>query len=225
VIMARPTASLAVYLQQFGRALRTMPGKLFGLIIDHVSNVKRHGLPDRPRFWTLDRREKRAKRERDPEEIPLTACRACSRPYERVLPACPHCGNVPELTLQARASIEQIDGDLVLLDREKLAEMRAATELESPSALGERATFAAGAIAGRGAINKQIERIQSQNDLKDAIANWAGIQRAIGRDDQQSYRRFYHAAGVDVLSALALPRVEMDALRTKIEGWINKNDT
>jgi len=48
VIMARPTASLAVYLQQFGRALRTMPGKLFGLIIDHVSNVKRHGLPDRP---------------------------------------------------------------------------------------------------------------------------------------------------------------------------------
>ena len=60
VIMARPTASLAVYLQQFGRVLRTMAGKTYGLVIDHVSNWKRHGYPDKPKVWTLDRREKKS---------------------------------------------------------------------------------------------------------------------------------------------------------------------
>jgi DNA repair protein RadD len=73
VIMARPTASLAVYMQQFGRALRVLAGKAYGLVIDHVSNWKRHGFPDKPHYWTLDRRDKRAKREKDPEDIPLTA--------------------------------------------------------------------------------------------------------------------------------------------------------
>lgn len=220
VIMARPTASLAVYLQQFGRALRVMIGKSYGLIIDHVSNVKRHGLPDKGRMWTLDRREKRAKRDKDPEKIPLTACRECSRPYERVLPACPHCGHVPEVSMIARREIEQIDGDLVLLDREKLAEMRKAVILESPSEVGERVGFAAGPIAAKRAVNLQIERIGMQRDLSDAIAQWAAIQRQRGRDDQQSYRRFYLTAGVDVLTALTLPRAEMDELRAKIEGWI-----
>jgi len=220
VIMARPTASLAVYLQQFGRALRVLPGKRFGLIIDHVSNFKRHGLPDKPRFWTLDRREKRGKRDRDPEEVPLTACRACSRPYDVVLPACPHCGNVPEVAPSSRGNIEQIAGDLVLLDRSKLDEMRAATQLESPAAIGQRVGSVAGEVAAKRAINNQIERIGMQRELSEIIAQWAGVQRSRGRGDQESYRRFYHAAGVDVLTALSLPHADMDALRVKIEGWL-----
>lgn len=220
VSMARPTASLAVFLQQCGRALRTMLGKLYGLIIDHVSNWKRHGLPDKRRIWTLDRREKRGKRPVDPEEIPMTVCKNCSRPYEKVLIACPRCGTVPEVMPSARSQIEQIDGDLILLDRAKLAEMRAAAELESPASVGERVAAVAGAIAGKGAINNQIARIQEQQRLSAAIANWAGLQRALGRDDQQSYRRFYLTLGVDVLTALTLPRAEMEKLANTIEGWL-----
>jgi len=220
VIMARPTASLAVYMQQFGRAMRVIAGKAFGLVIDHVSNYKRHGFPDKPRAWTLDRREKSGKREKDPEEIPLTACRECSKPYERVLPACPHCGFAPEVSASARREIECIDGDLILLDREKLAEMRKAAELESPAAIGERVAFAAGPIAGKRAVNLQIERIGVQRDLSDAIAQWAGVQRAKGRGDQESYRRFYYAAGMDVLSALALPRADMETMLERVRGWL-----
>lgn len=220
VIMARPTASLSVYLQQCGRALRKMLGKLYGLIIDHVSNWKRHGFPDKKRFWTLDRREKRAKRPVDPEEVPLTVCRSCSRPYERVLTACPRCGAVPEISLSARGSIEHIDGDLILLDREKLAQLRAATELETPASVGERVWYAVGSHAAKFHTNAQIERIQMQQRLSNAIANWAGLQRALGRDDQQSYRRFYLTLGVNVLSALALSRVEMEKLAETVEGWL-----
>lgn len=221
VIMARPTASLAVYLQQFGRALRPMAGKLYGLIIDHVSNWKRHGYPDKPHYWTMDRRDKRAKREKDPEDIPLTVCRGCSRPYERCLPSCPRCGWSPPLPEGGGRSIEEIDGDLVLLDRAKLAEMRKAIMLPSPADVGNRTAFVAGDMAAKGAINRQIERHQAQQRLDAAIAQWAGIQRHKGRDDQQSYRRFYLATGVDVLTALSLPRSDMEALAAKVEGWYN----
>jgi len=43
VIMARPTLSLGLYLQQIGRALRTADGKTEARIIDHAGNVQRHG--------------------------------------------------------------------------------------------------------------------------------------------------------------------------------------
>lgn len=219
VIMARPTASLGLYLQMFGRALRPFAGKLYGLIIDHVSNWKRHGLPDKDRSWTLDRGEKRAKREKDPEEIELTACQGCSRPYERVHHACPYCGWQPDLTPAARRSIETVDGDLLLLDRDVLAKMRAQTVLEAPASVAERVTAVAGPIAGKAAANRAIERHQAQKRLSDAIAQWAAIQREKGRADQETYRRFYLTTGVDVLSALTGTRQELDALATKVEGW------
>lgn len=219
VIMARPTASLAVYLQQFGRALRILPGKLFGLIIDHVSNWKRHGFPDKPHYWTMDRRDKRGKREKDPEDLPLTVCKNCSKPYEVFHFCCPYCGYEPIITPQQRQSIEQIAGDLMLLDRAKLEEMRKAIILPSPAAVGTAAHSVAGPLAGAGAVNRQIERIQAQQRLDAAIAQWAGIQRHKGRSDRESHRRFYHAAGVDVLTALSLPRVDMEALAEKVESW------
>lgn len=219
VIMARPTASLAVYLQQFGRALRPMVGKPYGLVIDHVSNWKRHGLPDKPHVWSLDRRERRAKKEPDPEDIPLTVCRGCSRPYERALYACPFCGWEPPLPDPASRTLQQVDGDLMLLDRAILEQMRAAMVLETPASAAQRVAAVAGDLAGRGVANRTIERHQAQIRLRQAIEQWAGIQRWRGRDDRQSYRRFYITTGVDVLSALTLPRADMDKLASTVEGW------
>lgn len=221
VIMARPTASLAVYLQQFGRALRMLAGKLYGLIIDHVGNWKRHGFPDKPRIWTLDRRDKRGKTEKDPEMIALTTCRNCGRSYEAFLPKCKHCGHAPELTPAERGKIECVAGDLILLDRAKLAEMRRATELESPAAVGSKAAFVAGPGAGNARVQSQIEKIQAQRRLADAIAQWAGWQRHLGRSDQESYRRFAAAAGMDVLSALAADRTrqDYDKMAEMIDNW------
>lgn len=224
VIMARPTASLAVYLQQIGRGLRPMPGKLFGLVIDHVGNWKRHGFPDKPHRWTLDRREKRAKKKPDDEEIPLTRCLSelCGKPYVKALPRCPFCGEAPPLPEPGgRGSPEKVEGNLVLLDREALAKLRAEIELDSPAAVASRATFAAGEMAGAGAAKRQIEKIAAQKRLKDAIAQWAGIQRFKGRDDQESYRRFYLTLGFDVLSALGSARTRQEYEETAeiIEGW------
>lgn len=226
VIMARPTASLSVYLQQFGRALRVLAGKVFGLVIDHVSNWKRHGFPDKPHYWTLDRREKKsAKKEKDPEEIELTVCRGtteapgCSRPYERCLPACPYCGTVPPLPAPGDRTLIKVDGDLTLLTREMIAQMQAATVLESPADIAERVAFVAGRVAGLGAANRQIERHGAQERLRAVIEQWAGCERAKGRSDAETYRRFYLTTGFDVITAQTLDRADMDALATRVEGW------
>lgn len=223
VIMARPTQSLAVYMQQFGRALRPAPGKTHGLIIDHVSNWKRHGLPDKPRTWTLDRRDKRAKKAPDPDDIPLTSCRECSRPYERVLPACPYCGAEPPLPDPRARTIEQVDGDLMLLDRAKLAEMRAAMILEAPADMETRVAMAAGPVAGAGARNRQMAKIGAQTRLREAIEQWAGIRRHMGETDQMIHRRFWHATGMDVMTALAADRDRGDyeSMSQIVEGWYN----
>jgi len=222
VIMARPTASLGVYLQQFGRALRPMQGKSHGLVIDHVSNWKRHSFPDKQHIWTLDRREKRAKREPDPDDIELTACRECSRPYERTHPACPYCGHEPVVASGGGRSIDQVDGDLMLLDRDALAKLRASMVLEAPADTQDRVTAAAGALAGKGAANRQYERHQAQQRLREAIEQWAGVRRAMGEDDRVITRRFYLTLGVDVLTAMSGKRAEMESLATTVEGWYNR---
>jgi len=194
-----------------------------GLVIDHVSNYKRHGFPDKAHAWSLARREKRSsKKEKDPEEIDLTACRECSRPYEACLPACPYCGAVLPLPDPTSRKPETVDGDLVLLTREMIAAMQAAAVLESPAAMHDRVSHAAGPLAGKGALNRQTEKIQAQERLREAIALWAGIQRQRGRSDSESYRRFYLSTGVDVLSAMALDdRAAYETMAARVEEWCN----
>lgn len=220
VIMARPTASLAKYLQQIGRALRPAPGKT-ALIIDHVSNVIRHGLPDIPREWTLDRRQKKAKQVKDPDEIELTVCKNCLKPYEKFRTICPYCLFEKPLSEPRSRSIEMVEGDLVLLDREALERMRRGTMLEAPGSVAERVARVAGPIAAKGVANRQMEKIAAQGELKDAIAQWAAIERSRGFTDREIYRRFYLSTGMDVLTALDGSRTRQDYLTTaeRVKGW------
>ena len=220
VIMARPTASLAKFLQQCGRALRPLPGKT-ALIIDHVSNVIRHGLPDMEREWTLNRREKRAKSQNDPNEIPLTVCKNCLKPYEKFRTVCPYCGFEKPLPEPQARSIEMVEGDLVLLTREMLERMRRGTILESPADIAARVNRVAGPIAAKGVANRQAEKIAAQADLKEAIAQWAAIERLQGFNDREIYKKFYLTTGMDVLSALdgSHSRQEFEDMVLRIKDW------
>jgi outer membrane PBP1 activator LpoA protein len=97
--------------------------------------------------------------------------------------------------------------------------MRAAMTLEAPADVGARVAYAAGEIAGRGAVNRQMDRIGSQNALKAAIEQWAGIRLHGGDEERTVHRRFYLTCGMTVLQAMALSRAEMDDLRVTVEGW------
>lgn len=227
VIDASPTASLAAYLQRVGRCLRPNPadpGKV-AIIIDTVSNIKRHGFPDRRHVWTLDRREKRAAKAPDPELIEIAVCPLTGRPYEKIhIANCPHCGLShvkPSGATGVGRAVEVVAGDLTKLSAEDLAALRAATVLPDPNAI-DLSGMSAGAQAGQ--RNIAYANIQAQRELADAIADWAGFQRhGQGRDDSEIYRRFYQATGIDIASVLGGSRADMIAMTERVKGWMTQH--
>jgi superfamily II DNA or RNA helicase len=218
---ARPTKSFSLFTQQFGRALRVMPGKEYALIIDHVGNVLEHGLPDAPQVWTLDRGTSRP-RKTATDAIPLRACDECSRPYESVLVSCPWCGN--HYTPAARSSPELVAGDLVELDAAILAELRQDVEKNSehPDDVKARVRRTAGDFAAQGAANRQREKLEAIAALKASMAFWAGYHSELGREPREVQKRFFHAFGVDSLSSQALKRAETITLADKINADIGR---
>lgn len=101
----RPTKSVALQLQKWGRALRKKAYS--ALIFDHAGNVEHHGMPDDDRDWTLAGMERKEKAPGDAASAvrQCPACYFCHRPA----PVCPNCGSV--YPVQSRM-VEQIDGDL-----------------------------------------------------------------------------------------------------------------
>jgi len=63
-ILARPTKSVALYLQMVGRVLRVAPGKSGALILDHAGNILEHGPPHIERVWTLQGASKKRRTEK-----------------------------------------------------------------------------------------------------------------------------------------------------------------
>lgn len=211
VSMGRASMSFPWFAQAFGRPCRPSPGVDIATVIDHVGNViPRHGVPDAPRVWTLDRRERRARSGPD-DILPIRACPKCTRVYERYMPACPYCGHVP--VPASRAAPEFVDGDLYELDADVLARLRGLA-----GKIDERPAYPYGATPEvRGRLDRlHRERGQSQRHLRDQMAWWGGLQRALGRDDREGYRRFYLSFGVDVATAQTLPAREAGVLAERI---------
>lgn len=120
-ILLRPTQSLALYLQQVGRALRPYPGKTHATILDHVGNCHRHGLPDDDRTWSLDSKPRR-QRKKDAEETPIRQCEQCYAVHAPA-PSCPSCGFV--YPVHSR-EVQEVEGDLteIVTDPARLAAKR-----------------------------------------------------------------------------------------------------
>lgn len=107
VIAARPTKSLALYLQIVGRGLRPAPGKS-AVLLDHAGCVAVHGAPQDPREWSLAGRPKRGVASGGAS--PLKRCPECGRMVDRTEPACPECGY--EWPASECRPLEQVEGDL-----------------------------------------------------------------------------------------------------------------
>lgn len=219
VIMARPTKSLGKFLQMCGRGLRPAKEKPFLILIDHVGNVKEHGLPDTKRKWTLDRISRRRKKL---NLIKICSNWECNAPYDRLLHECPYCGTVPPTGAGAsggRVGPQQVDGDLVMIDPDTLRELEAATHLESPASVAQRVAAVAGGNAGTRAMNNQMERIETQKKLAEAIALWAGVQRhERNLTDRQIHKLFYIEYDMTITQALSEPRADMQKRIEELDG-------
>lgn len=209
---AAATESFGRFAQRFGRGLRVLEGKTHMIYLDHVGNVMRHGLPDAPRVWTLDRRERRSKPKAG-DEIPLTVCLnpLCLAPYERCYPACPYCGAKP--LPSNRTAPEYVDGDLTELDPAALAALRGEVARIDGAA---RVPVGLDGPAAQAVKNRHVERQHAQKELRAHLALWAGRRRDEGQGDAEIMRRFYHTFGCDVMSAQALGRSDAEALTARI---------
>lgn len=91
-ILARPTASLTIYLQQVGRVLRPAANKAKAIILDHACNVMNHGMPDMERKWSLT--EGAPKPSKKAVEQLVRACPKCSYINLPTVLNCEKCGHV-----------------------------------------------------------------------------------------------------------------------------------
>jgi superfamily II DNA or RNA helicase len=87
-ILARPTQSLTLYLQQVGRVLRVAPGKSTAIVLDHAGCTEMHGYATDDREWTL------AGRQTKPGGAPVKTCPKCYASLPSATQVCPVCGNV-----------------------------------------------------------------------------------------------------------------------------------
>ena len=135
-ILLRPTQSLGLYLQQVGRVLRPSPGKDFAILLDHVGNCERHGLPDSPREWSL---KGRAAGTRDSVGPAMRICQSCFAAQPQGA-QCRFCK--VEFEIKSR-EIDHVEGDLVEMNPElrkwlnKKEQRKARTEEELVE-LGEK---------------------------------------------------------------------------------------
>lgn len=92
-ILARPTLSLTMHIQQVGRVLRACEGKPDALILDHAGNVLRHGRVEEfspPELSSIDKRTDKKAKIHVSDLFPCPACRAVMSPGQRVCGECGH---------------------------------------------------------------------------------------------------------------------------------------
>lgn len=105
VILLRPTESLTLFIQQTMRAMRYQPNKQ-AIIIDHVGNWYRHGLPNTEHNWQEHFEGSKKKKSKN-NSVPIKECPECFGVVESAYTVCPYCGcEFPKE--------EQVDYDLVL---------------------------------------------------------------------------------------------------------------
>lgn len=222
VSFARPTASYGLFVQQFGRGLRPLAGKSHGVIIDHVGNIfgpRGHGLPDKPRIWSLDGAPRRDAL--DPDELPLRCCPnpECFRVFEGYDRVCPYCGFRP--TVQQRDRPELVDGDLTEIDAAALARLRG--EAEAVMSPERPLPVHAGRPAVIATQRRHVEQQTAQAALRDTIAWWAGYARdGLRLPDGAAYQRFFRTFGLDVLTAQTLNAADAAKLTARINDDIER---
>jgi superfamily II DNA or RNA helicase len=130
LVDAKPTMSLARWLQFIGRGLRIERGignlieaqalglpihKKEILLLDHAGNVLRHGMPDEDREWSLDGAEG-VKRVSNDTVAPVRTCKACWMVFRSNQQQCPSCGTPYTNRLR---EIEHEAGELQEIQRQR----------------------------------------------------------------------------------------------------------
>ena len=231
VIMLRKTESYALYKQQFGRALRTLEGKEFGILIDHVGNVEHfmheHMLayPHQDPPWSLDRPKRKRNKSTELDRIVSRVCPDC---FARYVPSthnkhqCPYCNHVEtkEEELDALKKFQAKQGTLIEMNIDfinKLLDERKKVD-RSPEEV-KHFMANAPAVARNSAVANHTKRLNAQTILRDKIQRWCTVRAGMfGLDVQATQREFEVQFGVNILKAQVLSEREANELVEKMNN-------
>ena len=106
IVMARPTKSYNLHIQQLGRGTRPYDGKNRFIVLDHAGNLSRHGFITSDKEVDLDgiKQEERA--------AGVRVCDECFTCYPNTQPSCPSCNHKNTPKAGTKAEVEQVDGQL-----------------------------------------------------------------------------------------------------------------
>lgn len=238
VMFARPTASYALYAQQFGRGLRLMIDKAFmamwesytpeqrkavvaqsgkpvAHIHDHVGNVLHfYGPPDKPREWTLERGGRRST---PSDAIPLRVClnMVCLQPYERFYPRCPYCGMEPPVPAGVTLP-KEVDGDLTLYTPEMLRALFGVDNVNAALDIKPNEFCAIPPNIPRDAIRaiqtRHHQKLREQSRLRDLMP----LVMPPTLEPRAAQRKFFLRFGVDIVQARLLGAKETEDLNQKL---------
>lgn len=112
-ILARPTRSLSLYIQQSGRVLRPFPCKSDALILDHAGNTLTHGkLEDFVPPSDLNAVNRRTDKKPRKEKALMWVCKCCQAVNDASANCCNNCGE-PHVK---RTALVVVDGSLKELE-------------------------------------------------------------------------------------------------------------
>lgn len=128
-ISLRPTHSIALWDQQFGRPMRPYPdlpimkrdymqklimpdGQHTSFFLDHAGNSHRHGLPTQGRNWSLEDDYRPSSRKKE-KNVPIKTCPKCNNIHIPA-PVCPECGH--EYKEEQQKYVHTRSGELVELE-------------------------------------------------------------------------------------------------------------
>lgn len=114
VILARPTASLSMYLQMVGRGVRSAPDKRGAIVLDHAGNTIRHGFSSQDRDWS--KLWKGTEKEKVKRDAAAKSCSACFCIVPAGVMVCPECGYEFKAEKKERSKVRVASGELVEYD-------------------------------------------------------------------------------------------------------------
>ena len=109
-ILARPTQSEALHIQQMGRVIRSCEGKKDALILDHAGNTVRFGLPIHFEVPDLTDGDYESGTVKAKKEDKLVICGNCSSVLEPDMTQCPQCGMDRQVK---KSEVVHADGQLI----------------------------------------------------------------------------------------------------------------
>ena len=234
VINLRKTLSFGLFKQQFGRMLRLAEGKEYGILIDHVGNVRTHciyGEPhDDPDWLDLFYNEEKKRSNDDGEQITGRTCPECFgfyipkslSPKHMTCPYCDHTETDEQRNTQTRDLIIE-EGNLVEYTSNYISKVLAdRSKVDEPvGTLKSRMSYGgAPSVAINSAVMRHTTRQNAQNALRDVIIEWCEDMSSDWEwDIETTQRMFEKTFEVDIFKAQTLSAKESNELKLKVENY------